>query len=150
MASNTVDNLLYFVASNFDTLDRQRLNTLLVDFYQLDELTASKSTLIKECEKISISDAISESKKKRLFTKSEVDTKQKISKDILDIWSVADVQKGGQFNTNFVPTDPPRIPASASFPSSSSSRLENDSNGIVAKALDGQRYPLPLCECMWV
>ena len=22
--------------------------------------------------------------------------------------------------------------------------------GIVAKALDGQRYPLPLCECMWV
>ena len=21
---------------------------------------------------------------------------------------------------------------------------------IVAKALDGQRYPLPLCECMWV
>ena len=20
----------------------------------------------------------------------------------------------------------------------------------VAKALDGQRYPLPLCECMWV
>ena len=22
--------------------------------------------------------------------------------------------------------------------------------GIVAKALDGQRYPLPLCEYMWV
>ena len=22
--------------------------------------------------------------------------------------------------------------------------------GIVAKALDGQRYPLPLCELMWV
>ena len=22
--------------------------------------------------------------------------------------------------------------------------------GIVAKALDGQRYPLPQCECMWV
>ena len=21
---------------------------------------------------------------------------------------------------------------------------------IVAKALDGQRYPLPLCECMWM
>ena len=21
---------------------------------------------------------------------------------------------------------------------------------LVAKALDGQRYPLPLCECMWV
>ena len=23
-------------------------------------------------------------------------------------------------------------------------------SGIVAKALDGQRYPLPLCEYMWV
>ena len=30
-------------------------------------------------------------------------------------------------------------------------RMEKErQNGIVAKALDGQRYPLPLCECMWV
>ena len=26
----------------------------------------------------------------------------------------------------------------------------DDASKIVAKALDGQRYPLPLCEYMWV
>ena len=111
MATQTVDNLLYFVASKFDSLDRQHLNSLLVDFYELDELITSKSILIAECDKISISEAISEYKKKRLNTKSEIDTKQKISKDILDIWTVADVQKGGQFQTVFSCTDPPRLPS---------------------------------------
>ena len=27
---------------------------------------------------------------------------------------------------------------------------EEEEEGIVAKALDGQRYPMPLCEFMWV
>ena len=29
-------------------------------------------------------------------------------------------------------------------------KLKNVKKIIVAKALDGQRYPLPLCEYMWV
>ena len=29
-------------------------------------------------------------------------------------------------------------------------KAQNAEKVIVAKALDGQRYPLPLCECMWV
>ena len=29
-------------------------------------------------------------------------------------------------------------------------KLKNAKKVIVAKALDGQRYPLPLCEFMWV
>ena len=34
--------------------------------------------------------------------------------------------------------------------SSKLKKLKNAKKVIVAKALDGQRYPLPLCECMWV
>ena len=64
MATQTVDNLLYFVASKFDCLDRQHLNSLLVDFYELDEFITSKAILIAECDKISISETISEYKKK--------------------------------------------------------------------------------------
>ena len=66
METETADNLLYFVASNFDTLDRQHLHTLLVDTYKLYHLLASKSTLINECGRIDITDAIAEFKKKRL------------------------------------------------------------------------------------
>ena len=111
MTSNTVDNLLYFVSESFDNLDRRHINNLIVDFYKLDELIAAKTLLISECERIGISDSISEFKKKRHNTRSEGDTKQKLSKDILDIWTAADVQKGGQFLTTFTCTDPPRIPS---------------------------------------
>ena len=113
MDTCTEDNLLYFVSMHFDKLDRQNLNSLLVNFYTLDEFLASKNTLVAECEKISVKDAISEFKKKRLNTRSEADTKQKVSKDILDIWTVTDIQKGGNLLTTFVPTNPPRLPLDA-------------------------------------
>ena len=29
-------------------------------------------------------------------------------------------------------------------------KVEAEAKKIVANALDGQRYPLPLCECKWV
>ena len=106
MSTNTIDNLLCFVASNFDTLERHKLDKLLVDSYDLDELTASKLLLITECEKINLTNAIATYVKRRLFTKSQIDLKQKIVKDILDIWSVVDVQKGGQLPTNFVAAVP--------------------------------------------
>ena len=75
--ANTVDNILFFVDKNFDTLNRQELNTLIFNFYHLDELTASKAILIAECKKIGITDAIAESSKKRLHTKTESDLKQR-------------------------------------------------------------------------
>ena len=74
----SVDNLLHFVESNFDSLDRQCLESLLVSFYTLDELLASKYLLISECKKIDITSAISDFIKKRLNTKSEVDVKQSV------------------------------------------------------------------------
>ena len=92
---NTIDNLLYFVNTHFDSLDRQHLNSVLVDFYSLNEFVASKATLIAECDKIDISNSISEYKKKRHNTRSENDTKLKLAKDILDIWTVADAEKAG-------------------------------------------------------
>ena len=117
MATNTVDNLLFFVSTYFDKLDRQSLNSLLVDFYTLDEFVISKNLLIAQCEKIAISDAISEFKKKRLLTKTEIDLKHKVSKDVLDIWTVVDVQKGGSFQTIFQCSDPPHLPSASSPPS---------------------------------
>ena len=116
MATDTVDNPLYFVSSNFDNTDRQQLNSLLVNSYQLEELTTSKNNLIAECEKIDIAESIADFKKKRLLTKTDADLKQKIAKDILDIWAVVDVQKGGQFKTNFVHSVPPCLPQSSSPP----------------------------------
>ena len=115
----SVDNLLHFVESNFDSLDRQCLESLLVSFYNLDELLTSKFLLISECKKIDITSAISDFIKKRLNTKSEVDVKHKVSKDILDIWTYVDTYNGGQFLTTFVASDPPHLPPPSSFRQSS-------------------------------
>ena len=110
--STTVDNLLFFVASNFDSSDRQKLHIPLVNHYNQEQLVTSKRLLVAECDQIQIGSAISESRRRRLNTISDVDTKQKLSKDILDIWSVVDCQKGGQFQTLFVADDPPLLPSS--------------------------------------
>ena len=85
------------MSSHFDKLSREDLNNLIVNFYKADELLASKLVLLSECKKIGVKEAISEFKKKRLNTKSENNIKNKLSIDILDIWSVVDVQKGGKF-----------------------------------------------------
>ena len=52
MTTQVSDNLLFTVASNFDTLDRLQLNTLLLKSYNFDEFLSSKTILINECEKI--------------------------------------------------------------------------------------------------
>ena len=83
---------------------------MLVGFYKLEELLASKALLISECKRINLTSEISDFSKKRLNTKSEVGVKQKVSKDILDIWTYVDIQKGGQFLTTFLASDPPHLP----------------------------------------
>ena len=112
MSTTTVDNLLFFVASNFDSLDRNKIHSTLVHHYNQDQLVTSKRLLVAECDRIKVGDAISEFKRRRLNTISDIDTKRKLSKDILDIWSVVDCQKGGQFQTLFVADDPPLLPSS--------------------------------------
>ena len=57
MSTTTVDDLLYFVASNFDSFDRKRLNTTLVNDYNQDQLVNSKR-LLAECDLIKVGDAI--------------------------------------------------------------------------------------------
>ena len=137
--SGVVDNVLYFVASYFDKLARLELNSLIVEFYKKEELLASKLLLVSECDKIGVTDDITESKKKRLNTGSQNDIKQKISKDILDIWSIVDLHNGGQFLVSFVATDPPHLPSttptSSSSPSASPSVTPSDVNIVNGQLL---------------
>ena len=111
MASLIVDELLCFLSSQFDKLDRNNIFTVILEFYTLDELNVSKKVLVSECEKIHITDAISEFKKERKNTRSIENIKHKVLKDIFDIWDVADVQKGGAFIFQFVASNPNRLPS---------------------------------------
>ena len=111
MSTTTVDNLLYYVASNVDSTDRKKLHTSLINNYNQDQLVTSKRLLVAECDRINVGDAISEFRRRRLNTISDIDTKQKLSKDILDIWSVVDTVKGGQLQTIFVASDPSHLPS---------------------------------------
>ena len=105
MPSSTVNEILCLVSFYYDQLDNQSLHCKIVNFYTLDELTAAKKLLIAECAQIDITHGISDFKKRRLNTISEEAVKHKVTKDILDIWSVVDTQKGGVFETQFVATD---------------------------------------------
>ena len=109
--STTVNNVLFFVASYFDKATRDELNSLIVPFYKQEELLASKLLQVSECDKIGVRDEITESRKKRLNTNGVNVIKQKLSKDILDIWSVVDTVKGGQLQTIFVASDPSHLPS---------------------------------------
>ena len=98
MPSLIINELLCFLSNQADQLDRVQLSAILLKFYALDELVTSKLILVTECEKIGVTDAISEFKKKRLKTKSTEDVKEKVVKDILDIWEFVDVNKGGEYS----------------------------------------------------
>ena len=63
-----------------------------------------------ECKRIDVSDDIAAFKKKRLQTKTVDDVKQKVVKDILDIWEYVDINKGGKFISQFVAADINRLP----------------------------------------
>ena len=54
MSSTTISEPLCFVSNQYDKLDRKNLSVLVHDFYDLDELVASKKTLISECKQIGV------------------------------------------------------------------------------------------------
>ena len=98
MATFIVNELLCFVTNQFDTLNRQNLNSAILEFYTCDELITAKQILVSLCENNGLSSQISELKRNRIGK----NVNQKVAKDILDIWDVADKEKGGFLNSNFV------------------------------------------------
>ena len=102
-----MNELLCFMVSQFDKLDRQNLSTTLLEFYSKNEVISAKEILVSHCEDSNVSNAINPLKKKRIGT----DVEQKVVKDILDIWEIVDSEKGGQLCTKFVAIDPNRLPS---------------------------------------
>ena len=107
MSRYTVNELLCFATSQFDKLDRNVLNSTLIDFYSQQEIFDAKQILLAECDKLSLNADINESRKKRIGQNVE----QKLLKDILDIWQVIDSEKGGNLETVFVASNPMRLPS---------------------------------------
>ena len=66
MSPSTINELLCFVATQFDKLDKANICSILARFYTLDELVVSKQLLVSECEKIKVTEEISDYKKRRL------------------------------------------------------------------------------------
>ena len=110
MSDITANEVLCFVANQYDSSDRQTLFSSLCDFYFHEELVTAKSILIAQCEIIGVNEEIKEFKKKRNNTKSIDDLKQKVAKDVLDIWELVDIQKGGKFETTFAAVNIDRLP----------------------------------------
>ena len=91
MAGYTVNELLCFLATQYDKLDRNNLNSILLEFYSRDEVISAKNILISECDKLNLSSQISDLKKNCIGANVE----QKVVKDIIDIWVIVDAVKGG-------------------------------------------------------
>ena len=51
MSELIICDVLCFVSTQYDKIDRDSLYSLIVDFYTLDEVTAAKLLLINECKK---------------------------------------------------------------------------------------------------
>ena len=107
MDSIIINELLCFVSTQYDKLTRQNLNSIVLEYYSKDDLVTAKQILVNICEKIGLSNNISEFKIKRIGANVE----QKLVKDLLDIWDEIDAVKGGNTGTTFVAADPNRLPS---------------------------------------
>ena len=90
MVSFIVSEVLCFVTTEFDTLNRQNLYSLILEFYTCDELITAKQILVSLCDNNGLSNQIFELEKNRIGK----NVNQKVAKDILDIWGVVDKEKG--------------------------------------------------------
>ena len=104
----TINELLCFIAVQSDKLTTDFLQKTLQEFYTVDEVTKAKSILLTEFDKVLDPEIIKEQRKNRLNGKTSA--KEKIVKDILDIWIILDQQNAGVLKTQFVAADINRIP----------------------------------------
>ena len=105
----SVNELLCFVSAQSDKSTRDHIHAIIHEFYSLDETIHAKDTLLKEFDKVLNSDLVKESRKPRQIGRSGA--KQKIVKDILDIWYIIDKENAGKLQTTFVAADVNRLPA---------------------------------------
>ena len=91
--------LLSYLSFQYDKADRECLFSAMSDFYTFEESTAAKQILIDECDKLGLSEAISDFKKRRQNAKG--DGNVKVVRDIIDIWGVIDCQKAGKTTSSF-------------------------------------------------
>jgi hypothetical protein len=99
-------NLVCFLSSQYDKLDRKNLISTLSEFYTLEEITESKQILIAECEKTAVAPSIVAYKTKRQFTSKNA--KSNSMKDVVDIWQVIDHELTGDLPVIFVAGNPNR------------------------------------------
>ena len=103
-----INELLCFLSTQFDKLDRKNITSILSEFYSLTEAVNAKEILVEECELLQISNDISQFKKPR--KNGNESAISKIIKDIIDIWVVIDTTKTGVTSRQFVAGDPNRLP----------------------------------------
>ena len=99
----TINELLCFVSDQSDKLTSNFLETTIRDFYTLDEAKKAKQILLSEFDKVCNPDLVKEQRKERVNGKSSA--KEKVVKDILDIWQIADQETAGILQTQFVAAD---------------------------------------------
>ena len=104
----TINEVLCFVSFQSDKVTTDYLHKILLDFYSLEEVTKAKALLISEFDKVLEPELIKEQRKSRLNGK--VCAKDKIVKDILDIWQTLDRENAGSLSTQFVACDVNRLP----------------------------------------
>ena len=104
----TINELLCFVSDQSDKLTSNFLETTIRDFYTLEEAKKAKQILLSEFDKVCNPDLVKEQRKERVNGKSSA--KEKVVKDIIDIWQTADQETAGILQTQFVAADISRLP----------------------------------------
>ena len=60
MANLVSNELLCFISTQYDKLDKDTLFSVTSEYYTFDESTIAKQIIIEECDKLSLEDAILE------------------------------------------------------------------------------------------
>ena len=129
MASCNV--VISFLMDRFDNTDRENLSSEMLERFQLEDLEKAKRILVAECDKIKLSESITEYRKKRIGK----DVKKKVMKDNIDLWDLLDRQKGGRLSSDSTPSSTD----SASTSSESESSAFNPAPTKDAEITDYQR-----------
>ena len=103
-----INEFLCFLTVQLGKIDRENLITILVDKYGYREALEAKETLISECKKVQISDAIKDFTIKRIEGKAGA--LKRVVTDAVDIWTYIDREKASEFPVQFVAANPNRIP----------------------------------------
>ena len=109
MASLTTNEFLCFLSFHTDKLASDCLYQKLSDFYNEKEAVVAKNILISVFDNVLDPELIKSQRKPRVNGKEPA--KDKIVRDILEIWQILDRENAGNIPTQFVAADITRIPS---------------------------------------